>query len=111
MKNLFKVGDRVQVRDWDDMEKEHGLNGGSGSSICVPFSFTQEMEHLCGLKAIIYSVDNSNTMTSTIKYLLHFEHGEEYYSFSAEMLISLEATELSNKFKKEQEKKFDEALI
>ena len=26
MKHEFKVGDRVRIRQWDDMEKEFGIN-------------------------------------------------------------------------------------
>ena len=42
----YKVGDRVRVRDWDDMEKEFGLDsdGDINSNIC----FTEKMREYCG---------------------------------------------------------------
>ena len=60
MKNKFKVGDRVRIRQWDDMVKEFGLIDGWR----IPFTtktcktmFTKDMEHLCGRTAIITSIN------------------------------------------------------
>lgn len=55
MKNKFKVGDRVRIRQWDDMVKEFGLINGCR----IPFTktcgttFTVDMKHLCGRTATI----------------------------------------------------------
>lgn len=46
--NEYKVGDVLRVRQWDDMEHEFGLNGGSDSSIRCRYTFTREMEYMCG---------------------------------------------------------------
>ena len=44
----FKIGDKVRIRDWDDMAKEFGVNT-MGGTINVPFSFTKTMrEELTG---------------------------------------------------------------
>ena len=59
MKNKFKVGDRVRVRQWDDMVKEFGLINGYR----IPFTktcgitFTGNMKHLCGRTATIIRID------------------------------------------------------
>ena len=51
----FKVGDRVRIREWDDMKKEYGLGSGfvGEDVINVFLSFTNEMKHLCGRTATI----------------------------------------------------------
>lgn len=51
----FKVGDKVVIRDWDDMEAEYGTNKETGSIICQ-HTFTRKMEHLCGRTATITSI-------------------------------------------------------
>lgn len=49
----FKVGDRVVVRDWDDMEKEYdGSKFSLSPNGCVT-AFTTPMKHLCGRTATI----------------------------------------------------------
>lgn len=42
----YKVGDRVLIRQWDDMEKEFGLDG-CGDIKCR-FYFTEKMKMHCG---------------------------------------------------------------
>lgn len=59
MKNKFKVGDRVRIRQWDDMVKEFGLIDGWR----IPFTktcgttFVDDMKYLCGRTATITSVN------------------------------------------------------
>lgn len=59
MKNKFKVGDRVRIRQWDDMVKEFGLIDGWR----IPFTktckttFVGDMKHLCGRTATITSIN------------------------------------------------------
>ena len=47
----FKVGDRVRIRQWDDMEKEFGLD--SGGFIKCNGSFLRSMRVLCGKEFVI----------------------------------------------------------
>ena len=42
----YKVGDRVRIREWDDMEKEFGLDDFGDIKCSGPF--TSEMEEFCG---------------------------------------------------------------
>lgn len=52
---MFKVGDRVRIRDWDDMEREYGTD--SDGDINLPdVVFTRGMRHLCGRCATIRSI-------------------------------------------------------
>lgn len=43
----YKVGDKVRVRAWEDMENEFGLDN-DGDINCPPRYFTTEMSELCG---------------------------------------------------------------
>jgi hypothetical protein len=54
----FKIGDRVVVRDWDDMAKEYGT--GSNGSIHHGSGFIDSMRHLCGRTATVESVLSDN---------------------------------------------------
>lgn len=53
---MFKVGDRVRIRQWDDMEREFGLDS-DGDIDCRPY-FTQLMrdDGLCGRTATIIDI-------------------------------------------------------
>lgn len=57
----FKVGDRVVVRDWDDMEREYGVYPTSGTIKCRN-GFTDTMRHLCGRTATVESVNDTSIM-------------------------------------------------
>lgn len=50
----IKVGDRVRIREWKDMEKEFGLNY-TGNIHCAGL-FTSNMKHLCGQEIKVTSV-------------------------------------------------------
>lgn len=65
----FKIGDRVRIRDWDDMVREFGEPDSDGDiKIVVPYNihntesqyitwFIQEMRILCGRVATIDGID------------------------------------------------------
>lgn len=59
MKNKFKVGDRVRIRQWDDMVKEFGLtvDGYIPFTKTCDITFTNYMKHLCGRTATITSIN------------------------------------------------------
>lgn len=42
----YNVGDKVTIRQWDDMESEFGLN--ESGEIKVPKFFTEPMKQYCG---------------------------------------------------------------
>ena len=53
---MFKVGDRVRIRDWDDMEREYGLT--VFGSIDGPNDvFSKNMKRLCGKLCVISSIE------------------------------------------------------
>ena len=54
----YKVGDMVQIRQWEDMEKEFGIKRGN---IDCRFSFVPEMKIFCGKRLrIINTYKNSS---------------------------------------------------
>jgi len=60
MNRDFKVGDRVRIREWDDMESEYGLN--ARGSIGCRKTFVAGMKHLCGRTATISNISDCKTV-------------------------------------------------
>ena len=44
--STYNIGDKVTIRQWDDMESEFGLN--ESGEIKVPKFFTEPMQQYCG---------------------------------------------------------------
>ena len=62
----YKVGDKVRVRQWDDMVKEYGLFDGLEKVICTPgYFFTNDMKKFCGSVVTI-----SNIISDDSRYLI-----------------------------------------
>lgn len=59
MTRKFNVGDKVVIREWDDMEREFGLNGDAINCKC---SFLPAMRNLCGKEFVISNIDNDRTV-------------------------------------------------
>ena len=54
----FKVGDRVQFKSWEEMEKEYGLDkDGDISPKTYDIGFVSEMRFLCGAFATVESIN------------------------------------------------------
>lgn len=77
----YKVGDKVRVRQWDDMEKEFGLSI-DGNINMTGWVFTKFMKDFCGKVLVVDGVKEDD-----FAYLLH--NGEFYY-FTDEMLEPVE---------------------
>lgn len=76
----FKVGDRVQFKEWDEMEKEFGLDswGDIKCSVC----FDADMCHLCGTYATIKKICRDGTVS-----LSEFStKGDKYWLYHVDML-------------------------
>lgn len=73
----FYVGQKVRIREWDDMLEEFGERSAGG--IRCRHVFTEEMRHLCGKECTIKSMscaeDERDSGTVTLK-----ENGEFYFS-------------------------------
>lgn len=57
----FKVGELVRIRQWDDMEKEFGLDADGDIKTCV--GFVSSMKPLCGKYAKIVSLDKDGEVS------------------------------------------------
>lgn len=55
----YKVGDVVQIRQWDDMAKEFGITDYYGSIRCPHYYFTKGMKKYCGKKLRISIIGKS----------------------------------------------------
>lgn len=55
----YKVGDKITIRQWEDMEKEFGLT--SYGAIRTPLYFTKGMKFLCGKTREIDRVNSDGT--------------------------------------------------
>ena len=72
MSSKFQVGDKVQIREWDDMENEFGLD--FDGDINCRFTFTKNMKTYCGQTLIIkdmsyiYEYDDYSYHFSGISY-------------------------------------------
>lgn len=69
----FKVGDLVQVKDWDEMIKEFGIY--SWGSIKCKFEFVRSMKKFCGKKLRITAINDD-------KFYLE---NDDYWDFSTDM--------------------------
>lgn len=54
MKSIPKVGDKLRVREWEDMEREFGIDR-DGDIKCTPF-FIKEMCKFCGKVVTVENV-------------------------------------------------------
>lgn len=73
----FKVGDKVRVREWDDMEKEFGINA-DGDIETTSLPFYREMKMYCGSTLTVCEVGGNFYKTDESKYL--FSDDVVYYA-------------------------------
>ena len=84
----FKIGDRVVVKSWEEMEAEYGVE--ANGSIACRFSFIKEMKHFCGEEGIIEHLYGYNG--SSEKVAIKFNHAdvnteaEQKWTFTTEMI-------------------------
>ena len=98
---MFKVGDRVRIRDWDDMEREYGTN--SDGDIKIPdMSFLPCMRHLCGRYATIRSIDRQDNIIGLENW--SDDSGDTLWCFTTEMVEPAEENTLKQGEKKDMNK-------
>lgn len=56
----FKPGDLVEIKSWDEMEKEFGLT--TNGDIDCRFGFNEDMEKYCGLKTTIEHITDDGVV-------------------------------------------------
>lgn len=63
----YKVGDKVRVKKWEDLELEYKVN--EDGDICHGAMFIQEMKEYCGKEFVIEQVWNDRYSCHGIRYL------------------------------------------
>ena len=81
----FRVGDRVVVREWDDMVKEYGTS--KWGDIAKDSHFTSGMKNLCGRTATVTAV-KEGLFFKTIDLDFDGKSGTSSYTFNPWMLNS-----------------------
>lgn len=72
----YKVGDKVRVRQWDDMAKEFGFSGCTKSNIDIlGCLFTNSMKKFCGSVVTI-----SNIVSDNSRYLIKEDNQNWYWT-------------------------------
>lgn len=82
MATTFAVGDRIRIREWDDMAEEFGVD--EDSEIPCKYIFTQEMRVFCGQEYTI-SVTKTNPDGTQRLYFEDAENEEDDFSWSSDM--------------------------
>lgn len=95
MERNFKVGDKVRIRQWDDMVKEFG---GTDSQIQCSIGFLDDMKPLCGK---IAKISGFKLIDGMEQVCLDFEDADEidtdwYYSTDMLELVNREDSLTSN---------------
>lgn len=60
----MKIGDKVRVRQWDDMVNEFGLNCDDDIKVINELSFVEEMKECCGQILTISRINENDTYVS-----------------------------------------------
>jgi len=92
----LKVGDRVRIRSWEEMEKEFEVSD-DGDKIYCELSFVKGMKHLYGRTAIVKSIDEGYVELTDWSN----KDGDMIWVFSADMLELAEAKENTSFTKKD----------
>lgn len=63
-KHTFKVGDKVRVREWEDMVEEYREKYDDDGYIPMPGNYFGKAEdgHLCGKEVVVKEVDSDDTV-------------------------------------------------
>lgn len=89
MREEFKPGDTVVIREWDDMQEEYGLNE-YGNIECA-CHFTTEMKDFCGIEMVIKSVGRTDWGNTVVEFVSPVE-GMNMYYFSTDMIRRVDET-------------------
>lgn len=79
------IGKQYRIRQWDDMEKEFGMNG--CGDIKTQYIFTEPMRPLCGKVATLVGVDSYGVYLKT---WIDCDGLDTEWCFNADMLEEIE---------------------
>lgn len=72
----YKVGDKVRIRQWEDMAKEFPVDDDGDILVRNDCSFVKQMRHLCGEEYSITSIESG---------FYKLNANEDFWSFTDEM--------------------------
>ena len=58
---IFAVGDKVKIREWDDMVEDYGYEDGDPDIIACKGIFLSSMKPLCGMQFTIHRIFGSQS--------------------------------------------------
>ena len=90
MREEFKPGDTVVIREWDDMKEEYGLN--EYGNIKCACTFVTEMYVFCGLEMTIKSIRHNDRGDAIVTFVCP-EAGMDTFYFSTDMIRRVDETE------------------
>ena len=82
-KHDFKVGDRVQFKSWDEMEKEFGLTESGHIQLPNDWVFNRRMKYFCGSCATIKSISEHGVVELED---ITNDRGEKMWQYTFDML-------------------------
>lgn len=62
----YKIGDKVRVREWDDMANEYGMSD-DGDILTPNFHFIESMKKFCGMPVVIVECDEDENYYSILE--------------------------------------------
>lgn len=88
----FKIGDRVRIRKWEDMEKEFRTDLYRGIMMKGCWCFAKGMRHLCGREAVITEICDQRVE-------LDFDNktGDIDWNYTTDMIEKVEDKEMTKK--------------
>lgn len=80
----FKVGDKLRIRQWEDMKEEFGTD--YNGAINCKYDFTEEMKHLCGLPFTVSNIEFGEYFSVEGTEDLRYDGMRDRWFISADML-------------------------
>lgn len=79
----FNIGDKLRIRQWDDMAKEFGV---VDNEIMCHHGFPETMRHLCGLPFTVIDIEYDEYYSEEGTEGLRDDDWSDYWLISADML-------------------------
>ena len=100
MKTLYEIGDKLRIRQWEDMVAEFGFD--LDGNIACRFKFTPDMRRLCGSEFTVCSINGIGDVAA----YKSEERAESGFCISADMLEPVQVSNPLNVATKKQLIKF-----
>ena len=88
----FKIGDRVRIRQWEDMEKEFGTDLCGDIVMKGYWHFAKGMRHLCGREAVITEICDQR-----VELDFDSKTGDMDWNYTTDIIEKVEDTKMTKK--------------